>query len=109
MKRLFQWIGISLAALVVATAVFLFLRARRPAVPDNYEKTVKTGGATEARYLAYGPYDAVASQEIRALDHCKKYILYYPADVGETEGAYQNIMKHRKRIFGFQAMQAYPA
>ena len=46
--------GIILLILVVLIAVLLICLSMKPFVPDNYTKTVDTGGEIEAKYLVHG-------------------------------------------------------
>ena len=73
-------IGIVLLALIVLIAALLFWLSRRPFVPSNYTKTVETGGALEAKYLAMGPYE-VKQVKAKAPEDWKEFVAYYPADL----------------------------
>ena len=66
--------------IVVLIAALLFWLSRRPFVPSNYTKTVETGGALEAKYLALGPYE-VKQAEAEAPEDWKEFVAYYPADL----------------------------
>ena len=71
-------IGILLLVLIVLIAGFLFWLSRRPFVPNNYTKTVETGGALEAQYLDMGPYE-VEQMKAEAPEDWKEFVAYYPA------------------------------
>ena len=73
-------VGIVLLVLIVLIAGFLFWLSRRPFVPTNYTKTVETGGALEAKYLAMGPYE-VKQEKAEAPEDWKEFAVYYPADL----------------------------
>lgn len=60
-------------------------------VPDDYTKTVKTGGDIERTYLAVGP-DAVAHEVIEAPKPMKNYEIYYPAALTETKQVYPAVV-----------------
>ena len=77
-------VGIVLLVLIVLIAGFLFWLSRRPFVPNNYTKTVETGGAIEAKYLAMGPYD-VKQGKAEAPEDWKEYVAYYPAKLEDSE------------------------
>lgn len=80
--------GIVLAVVVlvvVLIALLLFALAKRPAVPEDYTKTVKTGGALEAKYIAMGSHE-VSYFENDAMMSFKKYEVYYPSDIASMDG-----------------------
>lgn len=60
MKKVLKIIGIILLVIVVliaAIAALLFYLSRQPAVADNYNEKIETGGAIEAKYAEMGPHD----------------------------------------------------
>ena len=75
--------GIVILAIVLLLAILLFILSKKPFVPSNYMKTVKTGGELEAKYLAMGQYE-VKHTEADAPEDWGKFITYYPAEM-ETE------------------------
>lgn len=80
--------GIVLAVVVLAVvliALLLFALAKRPAVPEDYTKTVKTGGALEAKYIAMGSHE-VSYFENDAMMSFKKYEVHYPSDIASMDG-----------------------
>ena len=77
-------VGIVLLVLIVLIAGFLFWLSRRPFVPTNYTKTVETGGALEAKYLAMGPYE-VKQEKAEAPEDWKEFVAYYPAELEDSE------------------------
>ena len=44
--------GIVILAIVLLMAILLFILSKKPFVPNNYTKTVETGGKLEAKYPA---------------------------------------------------------
>ena len=77
-------VGIVLLVLIVLIAGFLFWLSRRPFVPTNYTKTVETGGALEAKYLAMGPYE-VKQEKAEAPEDWKEFVAYYPVELEDSE------------------------
>lgn len=57
------------------------------AVPARYETSVKTEEPLEKKYLQPGPY-AAASLEQPTSENWKKYEVWYPAELAETEKSY---------------------
>ena len=84
-------IGIIALALVVLIAVFLFWLSHRPFVPNSYTKTVETGGAAEARYLAMGPYE-VKQEKAEAPEDWKEFVAWYPAELEDSEGQWPAVV-----------------
>lgn len=83
MKKTMKIIGIVLIVVILMVALLLLYAAKKPAVPKNYEISVKTGGEIESTYLAHGSF-TVKYTEQGALENYKKYEVYYPAEL-ETE------------------------
>lgn len=77
-------VGIILLILVVLIAALLICLAMKPFVPNNYTKTVDTGGEIEAKYLAMGAHE-VKYAETEAPGDWKKFEAFYPAGL-ETGG-----------------------
>ena len=55
--------------------------------PNQYTKEVKTGGEIESKYLAMGSYK-VKSIKKEGSELTKKYYIYYPEEVKETNKNY---------------------
>ena len=79
--------GLILLILIVLLVVLFIFLSTRPFVPNNYTKTVKTGGEIEANYLSMGAYE-VKYAETEAPGDWKKFEAYYPADLEQGERAY---------------------
>lgn len=73
-----------LLILLISLVIWIVLR---PAVPDNYTKTVRTGGEIEAAYLASGRH-TVKYTEAEAPGDWKKFEIYYPEEVAESGDTY---------------------
>ena len=54
--KVLKMIGIAVLVIVVLLAILIFRIFTAPMVPKDYTKTVKTGGAIEAAYMAAGQY-----------------------------------------------------
>ena len=76
MKKIMKIIGIILIVIILMAALLFLYAAKKPAVPKNYETTVKTGGEIEGTYLAHGSF-TVKYTEQGALENYKKYEVYY--------------------------------
>ena len=81
--KILKIVGIILLILVVLIAALLICLSMKPFVPDNYTKTVGTGGEIEAKYLTMGAHE-VKYAEAEAPGDWKKFEAFYPADL-ETE------------------------
>ena len=55
--KILKVVGIILLVLIVLIVVLLICLSMKPFVPNNYIKTVDTGGAIESKYLAMGDYE----------------------------------------------------
>ena len=90
-KKALKVIGIIIASILLLVALFFVYANLKPAVPRNYETSVKTGGDIEARYLAHGSYE-VKYKEQTALQNYKKYEIYYPAELETSENKFPVIV-----------------
>ena len=75
--KILKWIGIVILVLIVLLVALLFWLSKKPFVPTNYTKTVKTDGTLEAKYLAMGEFE-VSQTQADAPDDWKTYSIYYP-------------------------------
>lgn len=80
MKKVLIVIGAVFLIIVATAAALLFSLSKRPAVPENYPETVKTGGEIEAKYLAMGSYE-VEHLESATVSSLEKFEVYYPKDI----------------------------
>ena len=80
MKKVLKIIGIAILSIVILVIGVLVFLSTRPAVPNNYTKTVKTGGEIEAKYLAMGNSEVKYIEET-ADEPIAKYEIYYPAEL----------------------------
>ena len=85
--QILKWVGIVILAIVLLLAILLFILSKKPFVPNNYTKTVETGGELEAKYLAMGQYE-VKHTETNAPDDWRKFITYYPAEMETADKTY---------------------
>lgn len=91
MKKGLKIFGIVL--LVIIAAVFVVLRyiGSRPAAPEDYQQSVQTGSALEAKYMANGTFDVSVCEE-PVLQVFKKYLIYYPSELETTDKQYPVIV-----------------
>ena len=75
--KILKWIGILILVLILLIVALLFWLSKKPFVPTNYTKTVKTDGTLEAKYLAMGEFE-VSQTQADAPDDWKTYSIYYP-------------------------------
>lgn len=66
-------------------------RASRLMAPDDYERTVATGGTLERKYLARGG-DEVAYFETEAGGALKKFEIYYPVRLRESDARFPVVL-----------------
>lgn len=85
--KILKWVGILILAIVLLMAILLFILSKKPFVPNNYTKTVKTGGELEVKYLAMGQYD-VKQTEADAPKDWGKFTTYYPAEMETADKTY---------------------
>lgn len=85
--KILKIVGIILLVLIVLIAALLICLSMKPFVPDNYTKTVETGGELEAKYLAMGAHE-VKCAEAEAPGEWKKFEAFYPADLETGEDTY---------------------
>lgn len=85
--KIFKVVGIIFLILIALVAAFLFWLSTRPFVPNNYTKTVDTGGEIEAKYLSTGVHE-VKYMEAKAPGDWKKFEAFYPAGLERGEDTY---------------------
>ena len=90
-KRVLKIIGIIMLVVLVLIVVLFIIAALKPAVPDDYTDTVKTGGNIEKKYLNNGTY-AVAYTEVKVDEDFEKYEIYYPDDLPSGNRKYPVIV-----------------
>lgn len=91
MKKLIKITVIVLLAALVGIFLTLYYLGNRPAVPNDYQQSVETGGLLEARYLAAGSF-AVSVYEEPVLQPFKKYVIYYPSELETASRRYPVIV-----------------
>lgn len=77
-------VGILILVVIVLLILLLVWLSVRPMAPNDYTRTVKTGGEIEAKYLAMGPYK-VKHTQAEAPGDWEKFYLYYPAALSDSE------------------------
>ena len=82
--KILKVVGIIFLVLVALIVALLFWLSTRPFVPNNYTKTVDTGGEIEAKYLSMGAHE-VKYTEAEAPGDWKKFEAWYPEEL-ETSG-----------------------
>lgn len=87
MKKVLKITGIII--LILAMGVFLLVKylGSLSSVPKDYQKTVRTGGEIEAKYMANGNYE-VSTYEQTTLQGFGKYIICYPGNLTNGKNAY---------------------
>lgn len=84
MKKILKGIGILILVVGVLLAALFIRAAYMPLIPKNYTEKTETGGVIEAKYLAMGEYK-VAERRISRDDSLKKILIFYPAELEDTE------------------------
>ncbi len=94
MKKVLKIIGIILLILMVSIVLLFFgiksffnAMLTAPMVPNDYIKTVSTGGELETKYLAMGHYEVEHTKAV-AQEEWGEYIIYYPKDLEQNEKTY---------------------
>lgn len=90
-KKILKIIGILFLVLILLVVAFLVYLSSIPAVPNNYTKTVKTGGEIEAKYLAMGSYK-VKNIKSEATELTKFNYVYYPEELESSNESYPVIV-----------------
>lgn len=85
--KILKVVGITFLILIALIAAFLFWLSTQPFVPNNYTKTVDTGGKIEAQYLSMGAHE-VQYIEAEAPGDWKKFEAFYPAELEQGEDTY---------------------
>ena len=84
MKKVLKVIGIIVLIIIVLLAGGLFLLSKAPSAPKNYTKSVRTGGELERQYMQKGTLQ-VRHFTIDADDVLKKHLVYYPAELENSD------------------------
>ena len=87
MRKILKGIACMVLFIVAMIVVLLVYMGRRPAVPEDYTETVKTGGTLEAKYIAMGKHE-VSYIENGAMMSFKKYEIFYPSDIDRMRGSF---------------------
>lgn len=84
-------VGIVIAAIVALIVILLIILSKMPAVPTNYQETVKTGGDIETAYMKNGEFEVAVFEE-PVLHGFGKYITYYPTELEASDKKYPVIV-----------------
>lgn len=79
-------------AAVILAVILLVILSFRDSAPRNYTRKTETGGEIEAAYLADGSYHAKKKGYEAEDKDQKKYTVYYPAELEESDRAYPVII-----------------
>ena len=91
MKTFLKWAGISLALLVAGKVAWnAVVNSAQSALcaPEDYTRTVETGGPIEAKYMAMGSYEVEKLEVPAPEEDWGKFVAYYPAGLAESSGQY---------------------
>lgn len=91
MKKIVRLIIIIGIILLFCLSLFIYYLSKRPATPLDYQKKVQTKEAIENKYMENGNYEVSYYQET-VLQGFKKYILYYPTQLEESNTAFPVIV-----------------
>lgn len=92
MKKVLKIIGIIILIPFILIALLLIKNMLTPAVPNDYETTVETGGDIEAKYISHGKHKVSYKEEKADGEVFKKYEVYYPSDLEKENKKYPLIV-----------------
>ena len=92
MKKMLKIIGIIILIPIVLIALLVIKNMLTPAVPNDYETTVETGGDIEAKYISHGKYEVSYKEEKADGEVFKKYEVYYPSNLEKENKKYPLIV-----------------
>lgn len=84
-------IGIIILIPIVLIILLFVKAALTPAVPNDYETKIETGGDIEKKYLSKGKYE-VSYKEEKSNEVFKKYEVYYPSNLEKENKKYPIIV-----------------
>lgn len=87
MSKLLKFIGRSLLGVLLLIGVLFIVLLTRKAVPEDYIEKVESNGIIETKYLQNGCYE-VSSIEKGAMQSYKKYKIYYPSEIINSDNKY---------------------
>lgn len=91
MKKVLKIIGIVFLIIILAFLGLYLYADNKPAIYKGYRSDIETGGKIEEKYLGDGSYET-EKLTIKAPDPIKKYTIYYPTDMTESEGTYPMVL-----------------
>ncbi len=87
LKTMLIIIGVIVLLVVLLIVILLILGATKQMAPKDYTETTPIGGEIEAKYLKMGQYDVSYCEEA-VDDTFKKYEVYYPTELTDSDRAY---------------------
>lgn len=98
MKKFLKTIGkiiitiiIIILVLILGLICWYLYEDNKPSIKENYRSGIETGGNIEYRYLQDGDYET-GKMTIKASDPIKKYTIYYPAEMLESDKTYPMVL-----------------
>lgn len=91
MKKVIKILGILFITIFVLVIALMIWNTKRQLLSKNYPNQIKTGGDIEAKYAQYGPYE-VAYFEQTVLENYKKYEIWYPSEMENSNLTYPVIV-----------------
>lgn len=89
--KIFKTLGIILLIIIAIVLLLLAYLKVKPAVPTDYQKTTKTGGNIEAKYLQNGPFEVVKKEQ-GVLLRFGKFLIFYPKELETSNKKYPVIL-----------------
>lgn len=87
MKRMLKVVGTILLVIIALIIMSFIVASNKKAVSKDYMEKVETGGNIENKYLKKGTYE-VSYIEIGAMQNFKKYEIYYPSVIEDSNKKY---------------------
>lgn len=91
MKKVLKIIGIVFLIIILAFVGLYLYADNKPAIYKGYRSDIETSGKIDEKYLGDGSYET-EKLTIKAPDPIKKYTIYYPTDMTESEGTYPMVL-----------------
>ena len=104
LKGILCVIGALALIVIVLAIVFFTVASKAQAAPEDYTETLETGGELEAKYLHMGAHE-VSYLEQNGMHDFKKYEIYYPSDISDSDPCPVVIFSNGTGVLGSK----YPA
>ncbi|MGN0866712.1 MAG: alpha/beta hydrolase family protein [Oligosphaeraceae bacterium] len=88
MKKRLEVMGIAISIPVVLFLIFLVMPSCIPMTPNDYTKTVKTGGEIEGKYLAIGNDNVLMARKNVPGTAGKNFYIFYPEELNASHRKY---------------------